>query len=442
MWPDRTAARVRSGGGPVEAGRSGADVERIMGPPTAAAVLTAVALGAGLGALWRSWAALSLVPVAVGGFGVLAGFTGPPSARRWAGAVTWAVALLSLAATAALVAVGRPDPGTALALATFVECLALLGLVALTARHTGPVWLTGATLATVMAISWSSLRFGPPPATALALLGIGTWAVATGIAAAVGLYVAALDRQRVRSVAEAQQSQRVRLARDLHDFVAHDVSEMIAQAQAGQILAGADGSELGYLFSRIEDAGQRALRSLDETVQMLRVASGPGADATASRGLDELPALVHRFGAADRVRAELDVVAPLTLHELGELAPAPGAALYRVAVEALTNVRRHAAGATRVAVAVRLDSSGRRRTPPFVELEVTDDGVGKPDGGHEPARIHAGEGLAGLAEVLRGLGGELETGPRDDGGWFVLARVPLASGRAEGAGRPADRRRR
>jgi signal transduction histidine kinase len=220
-------------------------------------------------------------------------------------------------------------------------------------------------------------------------------------------------------VAGARQTQRLQLARDLHDFVAHDISGMLAQAQAGQILAQRDPAGTGAAFRRIEQAATRALSSMDHTLRML---GDDGADGSIGRAplptLAELTDLVDRFAAAGTARVRLHIDPELT--GAGAAAGPPrevAATIYRVVVEALTNVRRHAAQASRVEVSLR-------RTAVGFAVTITDDGAAPAAG---PIGRRGGLGLPGLAERVQALGGTLTAGPAESGGWRVAVVLPAST---------------
>ncbi|WP_145806249.1 sensor histidine kinase [Kribbella amoyensis] len=221
-----------------------------------------------------------------------------------------------------------------------------------------------------------------------------------GLAAAVGgagRYLHLLDRRRVRAVHEARQAQRLGLARDLHDFVAHDVSGIVAQAQAGQVSK--DPAIAQEALRRIEAAGLRALASMDRTVHLL--SPGP-----ARYGLADLPDLVEQY--ASDVTLELPPLEPP--REVG-------AAAYRIVAEALTNIRRHAPATTRITVAV--GQAADRLTTVVTNHTTNATPV-------RSSRRGGGLGLVRLTELVEALGGELEAGPVP-GGWQVSATLPLGA---------------
>ncbi|ADG75727.1 integral membrane sensor signal transduction histidine kinase [Cellulomonas flavigena DSM 20109] len=229
----------------------------------------------------------------------------------------------------------------------------------------------------------------------------------------------ALARERDDSAALARAAERAHIAREMHDVVAHSVSVMIALAD------GADAA-----FERAPDRSRDAVRQVARTgraalADMQRVlgALGPvgGEDARLSEPTEvDLVTVVERFGVAG---------VPVTASGLDT--PLPDDTSVRLAVtrilgEALTNVLRHAPGATSVEVAVR-------RTPTAVEVDVADSGGTRPgDGGG------TGRGVVGMRERAALLGGHVEAGPRPEGGWRVRAVLPWREDEDEPARRAAQ----
>jgi signal transduction histidine kinase len=230
-------------------------------------------------------------------------------------------------------------------------------------------------------------------------------------AIAIGLYLRSLDAERERAVRESRREQRVRVARDLHDFVAHELTGIVLEADAAQ-MSGAGERETKDLLARVREASVRALEATERTVREFdddRAAAG----AARPPDLGDLPDLVARFEALGSVRAELDLPADLP----GRTAAAPSALAFAVVLEALTNVRRHAgaAGTVRIAVA----AAGER-----VEVVVEDDGA--LGASRPPSRPGTGSGLAALERRIAALGGTLAAGPTG-GGWLVEASLPLSA---------------
>ncbi|MER5348810.1 ATP-binding protein [Kitasatospora sp. NPDC002551] len=342
-------------------------------------------------------------PVAIVGGWLLRSRFGPAVVTGVAGAV-------SVGSTAGAWAAGRWTEADQWAgVVGLLELASLLVLVVVALRAEGgrraavAVWTVGGAVAL-----WPS-RFEKVvgPEDGLALFGFGSALALPAVL--VGLYLRGLDDARRRSVAAARRSQRLELAHDLHDFVAHDVSGMVAQAQAGMVLAASDPARAAALFERIERAGLQALASLDRTVHLLRREDADGPVRGPQPGLAELAELTERFAGSDGVEVRLDAPA-----EDPGIPREVAATAYRVVVEALTNVRRHAPAARTVEVRVRRD--GRRLT-----VRVRDDGGAAPQPSG-PRR--GGSGLAGLAARVEALGGTLAAG-REGGGWQVAVTLPL-----------------
>lgn len=211
-------------------------------------------------------------------------------------------------------------------------------------------------------------------------------------------------------MAEARGAQRLQLSRDLHDFVAHDISGIVVQAQAARFVAATDPSGAVLALERIEKAGLSALAAMDRTLQMLH---GPQAPVTEPLpGVSQLPFLIENFTSAGATEADLDLPPPVT----GALSREAGAAAYRIVVEALTNIRRHAPDAARATVVLT-------PTATTVEIRVTNDRGARP----APARrrvSRGGLGIPALTEHARDLGGTLSAGPHGEGGWQLVAVLP------------------
>jgi signal transduction histidine kinase len=201
-------------------------------------------------------------------------------------------------------------------------------------------------------------------------------------------------------------------ARDLHDFVAHNVSGILAQAQAGRLVAAQDPAATAAVLERIEASALHALTSMDRTIGLLQGTGDDAAAPTAARTpvptLTDLPELVERFDAP--VDLTVDPGLPAIPDDAGSTA-------YRVVMEALTNVRRHARTATQVQVmACHVDGA--------LDLTISDDGH---DGGGARRR-RSGLGLAGLTDRVEALDGTLRAGPLRPHGWQVRVVLPLLSG--------------
>ncbi|MBO3738640.1 sensor histidine kinase [Actinoplanes flavus] len=224
-------------------------------------------------------------------------------------------------------------------------------------------------------------------------------------AAALGASVRYRGIAREQLIARARLQEREQLARELHDTVAHHVSAIAIQAQAGLFLARS--SSLSGATEALETIDREAARTLAEMRTMV----------SALRDHQQRPPLVPRHRIADIERLATDgTEAPrigVALHgDLTNLPPAVEGALYRVTQESITNAHRHAQQATRVDVEV---TGGATE----VRLTVSDDGARVASAAHRP-----GYGLVGMTERITLLGGTLTAGPRPDRGWTVRAVLP------------------
>ena len=224
----------------------------------------------------------------------------------------------------------------------------------------------------------------------------------------LGVAVRLAITSRQRQEGQVRLREREQLARELHDTVAHHVSGIVIQAQAGQAVAAADPARAAEVLGVIETAATRALAEMRAIVGILR--DGAEAERAPVPGVGALRALV----------ADPDARPPVTLTlegELEHLDPAIDAAVFRLVQESLTNARRHAHHATHVDVRVQRDE---RR----VRVSVVDDGRTNARAGD------GGFGLTGMAERAALLGGTFAAGPRPEGGWAVTAELPYPGGPA------------
>ncbi|GAA2092978.1 sensor histidine kinase [Aeromicrobium tamlense] len=205
-----------------------------------------------------------------------------------------------------------------------------------------------------------------------------------------------------RQQREIRNQERVALARELHDTVAHHVSAIAVQAQAGGVVVGSQPEKAAEVLTAIEAEASRTLAEMRSMVRLLR--EEESVDYAPQRGVADLPALA-RVDTTLAVEVSLD-------GSLTELARPVDAALYRLAQESLTNAVRHARGATRVAIDVHREGDA-------VRLRVSDDGR------IETEAPEPGFGLLGMAERAQLLGGSLSAGPGPEGGWVVEAALPL-----------------
>ena len=249
-------------------------------------------------------------------------------------------------------------------------------------------------------------------------------------AGAVGAYVAArrqwlaAEADRAARAEQAREeetrrrvdAERMRIARELHDVVAHSMAMINVQATAAGMQLAADPASAAEAIQAIRRASKSGLRELRAILEVLRPVDG-GSPEVPVPDLRAIAALVDATSAAGT---------PTTLELAETSAPLPppvGLAAYRIVQESLTNVVRHAG---RVAATVRLRQDGG-----YLHVDVVN------DGGAAPAAFGdgTGAGLTGMRERAAALGGTLDAGPRPGGGFAVRARLPVAP--APGTGAPA-----
>jgi signal transduction histidine kinase len=221
----------------------------------------------------------------------------------------------------------------------------------------------------------------------------------------------AAGRIREEELLRRASEERMRIARDLHDVVAHNISVINVQANTALHLADRQPDRAREALATINDVSKQALAELRSVLGILR-ADGESAPRTPTPGLGRLGTLVANMAAAG-LKVELETE--------GTPAPLPASAdlaAYRIIQEALTNSARHSGG-TRATVRVRYRDDE-------VEIEVTDDGTSAPS----PSRTAGtGSGIAGMTDRARALGGSLTAGPRPGGGFRVTALLPVGGER-------------
>ncbi|KQM82629.1 sensor histidine kinase [Agromyces sp. Leaf222] len=367
--------------------------------------------------VWRDWALVGLlVPLIVVEASLRAELP-----WRWA----WAAALVLLVPTLlwrrtrpfTMLAVAS-GAGTLLGIATggdpqfFTTAYFLLLVYAVMRWGSGRAMLGGG--AVVLAGSVLTLVTGEP--TVADVIGsiavvVSTWSLALAFRWRAGARSRELERMRLL--------EREQLARDLHDTVAHHVSAIAIQAQAGLAVATTQPDAAAGVLRTIEVEASRTLDEMRAMVRVLRQDGGPGDRGPGAVGADLSPAPgagdLRRLATSAHTPSELEVEVAVD-GDLDGLPPAVGAAVFRIAQEAVTNARRHARDATRVGVRVRVDGDG-------VQLEVLDDG-------RPAASARPGYGITGMIERATLLGGTCEAGAvdaADGGGWRVAAALPRAA---------------
>ncbi|WP_432509490.1 sensor histidine kinase [Kineococcus auxinigenes] len=218
-----------------------------------------------------------------------------------------------------------------------------------------------------------------------------------------------LENERENESRLAATAERQRIAREMHDVVAHSLSVIIAQADGGRYAAAANPAAAQEVLGTISATGRQALADMRNLLGVLR--QGPGDERAPQPDAARVADLVEQVRASG-----LDVALEVT-GEPREVPPAIGLAAYRIVQESLTNVLKHAGPAARARVEVRWD-------PDALRLGVDDDGRGA-SALVEPSS--GGQGLVGMAERARLHGGAVVSGPRPGGGFSVRATLPYAS---------------
>ncbi|MEV0676896.1 histidine kinase [Actinosynnema sp. NPDC050436] len=301
---------------------------------------------------------------------------------------------LSLSETSALMAI------TAIVVRQSPPVRALVGTVVLIASGVVAQWVRPS----FWEKHYAELDYHGPPlwqqlvmASVLLVLSLGT-----------GLYFRARDRERatlLRSeVTAAQHAERIALARELHDVVAHYVTAIVVHAQAAQAVPAA-AQEVLPVIAR---SGNEALTAMRRLVGTLRGTDGDAPAATSDLA-DDVRQVVAQSGQPVRLSLDLPTDVP----------PSLARSVLRLVQESLTNARKHAEGVTAVDVSVAVVQDA-------VLVEVADDGrapKAAPVGGS------GGFGLVGMRERVELLGGTFTAGRREGGGWQVRAELPLAEAR-------------
>ncbi len=357
------------------------------------------------GRVWRDWVLLALVMVAALLEGVLrADVTWRPVATLVA--LGLAPALLWRRTHPLVCVVVAFGAGMALGLASLLRATPNVGL---------------ATMSFVLVLAYALVRWGSGRqiVTGLAVVGIAaTVAVAAddnepaevygGFAvlaatAALGAALRFRAESARRTIDQARSQERVALARELHDAVAHHISAITVQAQAGRTVAALRPEAAVEALSVIEAEAARTLAEMRAMVRVLR--DGAPAAYGPQPGVADLMSLRRR---TPEPIVEVDVTGAV-----GGLPSQVDAAAYRIAREALTNALRHARSASRVQITVS-QNAGRLR------VRVIDDGRLDASRAATP-----GFGLLGMTERVHLLGGTLRAGPRPEGGWAVDAELPM-----------------
>jgi signal transduction histidine kinase len=348
---------------------------------------------------WFSWVQLAVSLFVIGVYVLYR-----PGRKRWIAAAS--IASLATTGFDMLYEQGVRGVGTA-------ELLALGLLMLFSVRHWDASpgrWVAFANGAAVMLIGF---RVFAQDFASAAIGGSVMIFMAMMTMIGFGAYLRSLDRLRRETQEEVRQAERLELAREMHDFVAHHVTGMVVLAQAAQVT----NTDPKKAFADIEEAGLAALTSMRRMVKMLRNDDG-GAGTNPLGDLAQIEDLVERFN-----REGTDATCFISPELAGSsVAPEIAATAHRIVREALTNVRKHARGATRVRVVVAAASGNG------LEVSVRDDGRAARG---RLAESGAGMGLLGLGERIEAVGGQLRAQTRPEGGWETAAWLPRAAPEAQ-----------
>jgi signal transduction histidine kinase len=330
--------------------------------------------------------------------------------RRFPGAVL----ALSVASGLAVAALGLPPE--------------ILGVAILVAVYTVAAYadrwvpLVGLAVAEVgsAAVQLTSGRFQAPTVVSNALVIGAAWLVGhfVGVRRAyirqLEERTAELERARAELARRAVVEERLRLARELHDVVAHAMSVIAVQSGVGAHVADTQPEEAAKALAAIEATSRAALEELRRLLGVLRQEDEPQGDLAPVPGLADLEGLLAEV-------AKTGLAVKLQVHGTRPSLPAGvDLSAYRIVQEALTNVVKHA-GPARAQVTVGYHDQN-------VTVEVTDDGRGAMTSASD-GRVGSGHGLIGMRERVAAFGGNLEVGPGLDGGFRVAARLPLGAER-------------
>ncbi|MET9580630.1 sensor histidine kinase [Streptomyces sp. DT199] len=322
------------------------------------------------------------------------------------------MAVLALTGTLSVIESVTGDPRTPVAMSAVI---ALYTVASTTDRPT--TWRVG--LLTMTVLTGAAMAAGPLPWYAQENLGIFAW---TGIGATAGdavrsrrAFVQAIreraeraERTREEEARRRVAEERLRIARDLHDVVAHHIALVNVQAGVAAHVMDKRPDQAKEALAHVREASRSALNELRATVGLLRQSGDPEAPTEPAPGLDRLDELTGTFRSAglhvEVARADQGTTLPAAVD----------LAAYRIIQEALTNVQKHAGPQAKAEVSVV-------RVGPNIEITVLDDGSGD----NETQADGGGHGLLGMRERVSALRGTLTTGPRYGGGFRVHAILPL-----------------
>jgi signal transduction histidine kinase len=307
----------------------------------------------------------------------------------------------------------------ALSVLGLVSCL-LGSAVAIVRWSPAPIFDSPYTLGEVIA------AFCGPALTAWLLGDLMQWR--RGYYRALEERAARLERDRDAQAQIAAAAERARIARELHDVVAHNVSVMVVQADGAGYALDSAPEQVRPALDAIARTGRSALAEMRGLLGVLRAADDGAAELAPQPGIEQLTGLLEQARAAGL---------PVSFAVQGvprDLPAGQALAAYRIVQESLTNARKHGGPAATASVTLRFHEDR-------LVINVTDDGR---DGGNEPRRPgrerepgpleeSVGHGLVGMRERAEAYGGAMAAGPRDCGGWRVIATLPLTGAALDAA---------
>jgi len=318
----------------------------------------------------------------------------------------WAALLgLAIVATAMLVARTSHLPGEPGAAATLA--MLVLGGSALRTMKPWPSAAIAIGGFGVMNASWlvsNPAHNSHPAPTQLAVMG---WLAAIGC----GLGLRVLDVRRQTVAETIRRDERLSLARELHDVVAHHLTGIVLQAQAARIVGQGTPERVDGTLAGIEGASTDALAAMRRVIGLLREADDGGGTTTSTPNLEQITELVKHFEVlGPKVQLKLPA-------DEAVLPPEVATTVYRIVQEALTNIARHATNARSATVSIAQDEKS-------ITVEITN------EASTEPSRFRhgSGHGLRGMRERVEAIGGTLAVGPRPGAGWSVRASLPVTAG--------------
>jgi signal transduction histidine kinase len=378
-----------------------------------------LALDVGLGLLGLCWSIFSLQvldfhyggPVAVT-YALMALGTLPVAFRR-----EWPLPVLAVltAAISVRIALGQSPVIEDLILAAAIYFVATRFDRGITLRA---VTVTGLALVAGLIAGSSPHQFMQPNAMHILLVSASAWFIGDGVRSRRRYLAAIADQAAQREQTDADRrrqairEERVRIARELHDVVAHSLSVITVQAGVGRRVIEARPEEARRALAAVEVTGRGALDELRKILVLLREDDGDQPSLVPVPGARDLDGLVAQVRAAG-VPVELAVSG-----DPASLPPAIGLSVFRIVQEALTNVVKHA-GPARAAVGVVISASG-------VRITVTDDGHGGSPGDRDRLNGESRHGILGMHERVAAFGGTIVAEPRVEGGFQVTAFLPVS----------------